>query len=102
MVRHDCVQFDVASKLRIGHIKGRLHLFAARPRQPPIKSNMKNVFESKIDTVQSGHVRESVEWPAKLVLLIGEERQYLVHYRFIQNPVRPPDKKADIFDIRNI
>src|SRR5947207_1507176 len=102
MVSQDCVQFDVASKLRIGHIKGRLHHFAARPGQTPIKSDMKNILKTKIDRVQRGHVGKSVEWPAELVLLIGEERQYLVHYRLIQDAVRPPDEKVDVFDIRNI
>src|SRR5947207_7082561 len=98
MVSQDCVQLDVASKLRIGHIKGRLHHFAARPGQTPIKSDMKDVFKSKIDRVQRGRVSESVEWPAELVLLIDDERQNLVHHRLIQNTARPPDKKRDIFD----
>jgi hypothetical protein len=59
---------------------------------------MKDVFETKIDRIKRGRIREPIKRSTELSFLICKERQDLVHQTFVQHSARSPDEKMGIFN----
>src|SRR5204863_6861751 len=102
MIRHQRMQFYVTRHLGVGDEKSRPDSFTPTPREAAIKRHVKDVLKGELDRVQRSHVGKTIEWSSQFFLLLDDKDQNLVHLRLVQRAARPPNKKAHIFDKRNI
>ena len=80
--------------LRMRNIKRGLYRFAPGIGKAPVKSDMKNIFESEVKRLDDREIAKTIEWLSGGGFSSEELYQNLVYRGFIKDAARPPDNEV--------
>ena len=87
---------------RMRNIKCGLYLFAPDIGKAPVKSDMKNIFESEVKNSTSERSEKRLNGLAAMVSLLRSSHQNFVYRSFVKNAARSPDEEIGVFDVLDI
>jgi hypothetical protein len=78
----------------MGDIKGGLYRLAPGIGKAPVKSDVKNIFESEVKRLDGREIAKAIEWLSSHGFSSDELEQGFVYRSFIENAERSPDKEV--------
>jgi hypothetical protein len=96
------MDFNKMRGFRMRNIKRGLYRFASGIGKAPVKSDMKNVSESKMKRLDEREIAKAIERFSGQRLSSQQIYQNLVYSSFIQNAARPPDNETGLFQILDV
>jgi hypothetical protein len=98
VIGQDGVDFNQMGSFRMRNIKRGLYRFAPGIRKTPVKSDMKNIFESEVKRLNGREIAKTIEWLGGHGFFPEQIYQNLVYCSFIKDAARSPDEETGFFD----
>jgi hypothetical protein len=102
VIGHEGVDSNEMGSFRVRNIKRGLYRFATGIGKAPVKSDMKNIFESEMKRLDEREIAKSIEWTGGHGFSSEQVYQNSVDKSFVQNAAGVPDKEIHPFEILNV